>query len=113
MQALVHFAIGISFALLMLMRIDLPAHRDFLLTFCSGFWGLLPDGHWLFREIGLLGIAGSWRAVHQTVYANVFWFHHFIDSIETGRKNVEVGVALGILVVAVAGYYRYNDWTAR
>ena len=112
MQALVHFAVGISMALLILTRINLAASQEFLLMFCSGFWGLLPDGHWLFRESGFLGIATSWRAVHQTVYVNVFWFHHFIDSIETGRKNVEAGVALGILLVAVAGYYRYNEWTS-
>ena len=112
MQALVHFAVGISIALLILTRTDLPARQEFLLMFCSGFWGLIPDGHWLFREFGIMGIAGAWRTVHQTRYANVFWFHHFIDSIETGRNNLEAGVALGILLMVVVGYYHYNDWTA-
>jgi hypothetical protein len=112
MQALVHFAIGISMALLILSVVDLPAQREFLLTFLSGFWALLPDGHWLFREFGIMGVGSGWRAVHQTTVANVFWFHHFIDGIETGQKNLEGGVALVILLMAVAGYYRYNDWTS-
>ncbi|QCC47197.1 hypothetical protein [Halobellus limi] len=111
MQALVHFTVGISIALLIFTRVDLPTPQEFLLMFCSGFWGLVPDGHWLFREFGITGVASTWRAVHQTVYVNVFWFHHFIDSIETGRNNLEAGIALGILLVAVAGYHRYNDWT--
>jgi hypothetical protein len=79
--------------------------------FLSGFWAMVPDGHWLLRELGIVGPANVWRSIHQTTYANLFWFHHFIDSVETGRNNLEAGIALGILFVLVLGYYRYNDWT--
>lgn len=110
MQALVHFAVGVFAALLVLVFVDRPVEEEFLATFLSGFWGLVPDGHWLLREFGIDGPAAAWRAFHQTPYANVFWFHHLVDSLETGRENLEAGVALGILLVLVFAYYRYNDW---
>lgn len=111
MQALVHFTVGVFMALMVLTFINRPVRQEFLVMFLSGFWGMAPDGHWLLREFGIDGLANTWRSVHQTAYANVFWFHHFIDSIETGRNNLEAGISLGILLVLVVGYYRYNDWT--
>lgn len=110
MQALVHFTVGVFMALMLLTVIDRPVRQEFLLMFFSGFWGLVPDGHWLLRDVGIDGVAEMWKVVHQTPYANVFWFHHFIDSIETGRNNLEAGISLGVLLVLVLGYYRYNDW---
>lgn len=109
-QALVHFTVGVFVGLSILTVVDWPVRREFALIFLSGFWGLIPDGHWLVAEFGADGVAAAWRAFHRTPYANVFWFHHLIDSAETGRDTLEAGVALFALLVSVAGYYRYNDW---
>lgn len=111
MQALVHFTVGVIIALFGLVFVDLPVRREFLLLFLSGFWGMLPDGHWLLVEFGITGPAATWKAVHGQPVANVFWFHHAIDGIDTGRPNLEAGIALALLLVLVAGYYRFNDWT--
>jgi hypothetical protein len=111
LQALVHFIVGIGLGIILLSLVDLPPKQEFLLMFYSGFWAMLPDGHWLFREFEYMGIAAIWRSFHQTPYANIFWFHHFIDSIETGRKNLESGIALILLFIIISGYYQYNDWT--
>lgn len=111
MQALVHFTVGVCMALAILVFIDRPAREEFLLLFASGFWGLLPDGHWMLREAGLAGPAAAWQAVHRSPVVNVFWFHHYLDSIETGRNNLEAGVSLAVLLVLVFVYYRYNEWT--
>jgi hypothetical protein len=111
MQALVHFAVGISGALVLLSFIDWPPQREFLAMFLSGIWAMIPDGHWLLREFGINGPATAWRSVHQTVFADIFWFHHLIDSMETGRNNLEAGISLLLLLTLVFGYYRYNDWT--
>jgi hypothetical protein len=111
MQALVHFTVGVFMALLALTFVRRPVRQEFLLAFLSGFWAMLPDGHWLLSEFGIHGAAAAWRTVHRSPYANAFWFHHFIDSVETGRANLEAGVALAILLVVVFGYYGYNDWS--
>jgi len=79
--------------------------------FASGFWGMVPDGHWMLHEFGVDGGAALWRNFHGSVFANVCWFHGLIDAMETGRDNLEAGIALAILLVLVAGYYRFNDWT--
>lgn len=110
MRPLVHFTVGVVVALAVLTAVDLPVRREFLVTFFSGFWGMIPDGHWLFREFGLDGPATAWRSVHQSAFANVFWLHRVIDSLETGRPNLETGGALLVLLVVVLLYYRYNDW---
>ena len=111
MQALVHFTVGVFMALLILSVLDWPVRREFLLLFASGFWAMLPDGHWLLREVGADGPAAAWLAFHRSAYADVCWFHRAIDAIETGRPNLEAAVALGLLVVLVGVYYRFNDWT--
>lgn len=110
MQAFVHFTVGVILALVILMVIDRPVSQEFLVMFASGVWGLIPDGHWMLREAGYVGVADRWRAVHETRFADLFWFHHYLDSIETGRNNLEAGIALAALCVVVVGYYWYNNW---
>ena len=111
MQAFVHFAVGVCIGLLVLPLVDLPSNQKFLLIFASGFWALIPDGHWIFKEFDImLDVQSSWRAVHQTDYVNIFWFHHFIDRIETGRNKLETGVMFCALFVMVLYYYRFNNW---
>jgi hypothetical protein len=111
MQALVHFTVGVFMAMAVFLFVDLPPRREFLLTFLSGFWGMGPDVHWVFREFGVDALADPLQAFHRTAFADLFWFHRLIDSLETGRENLEAAVALGLLLVLVAVYYRYNDWT--
>jgi len=113
MQALVHFTVGVFGALVVLTFVDRPAREEFLWLFFSGFWGMVPDGYWLLLEFGIEGPATAWRSFHGTPLANVFWFHHLIDSLETGRQNLEAGVALAVLLVFVLLYYWFNDWTVR
>jgi hypothetical protein len=110
MQALVHFTIGLSGALVVLIFVDWPPQQEFPLIFLSGVWAIVPDGHWLLWELGAIRPAMVWRAIHQTALADVFWFHHVIDSIETGQENLEIALSLWALLVAVFGYYHFNNW---
>lgn len=91
--------------------IDLPPQREFLLTFLSGFWGMAPDVHRVFREFEVHAVADPLQAVHRSACANLFWFHRFIDSLETGRENLEAAAVLGVLLVRVAVSSRYTDRT--
>lgn len=111
MQAFVHFAVGVSFGMVALLFVDWEGHREFLLVFASGFWALIPDGHMLFRQLGVAQVARPWQAVHRSALADLFWFHGVLDDSETGLNHLELGVALAVLFVALVGFYRFNRWT--
>jgi hypothetical protein len=111
MEALVHFAVGRFRALLALTVVDYAVRREFLRLVLSGFWALVPDGHWMLRGFEVDGPATAWHSFLQTTYANLFWFHRLIDSLETGRGNLEAGIALGVLLVLTLVDYRNNDWS--
>jgi hypothetical protein len=110
MQAIVHFTVGLAGGLLVLLFVDWDQSREFLFTFASGVWALVPDGHWMLSEFGFDGPAAVWKSFHQTALANVFWFHHFLDGRETGRGNLEAGAGLLLLLVVVGVYYVANSW---
>ena len=110
MQLMVHFAVGTFAGLLILVAVDLPPREEFALLIASGFWAVLPDGHWLLTELGFDRAAAAWKALHRTIWANLFWFHRFLDRHETGRNNLEAGTALALLLLAAVGYVLLNDW---
>jgi len=112
MDIVVHFVVGLTLGLVVLVVVDWPQHREFLFVFASGLWAILPDGHWMLTEFGLDGPAAVWKGFHRTVFADPFWFHHFLDASETGRKNLEAGMGLFFLFVAVGVYYAANNWEA-
>jgi hypothetical protein len=110
MEAIVHFAVGLTGGLLLLLFVDWAQPREFLLTFASGVWAMLPDGHWMLSEFGLGGPAAVWKSFHMTAFADLFWFHRFLDTHETGRGNLEAGLSLLLLFAVVGLYYAANDW---
>jgi hypothetical protein len=110
MDALVHFAVGLAGGLFALLLLDWHPRREFLVTFGSGFWALIPDGHWVFRGLGFDGIAGAWLAFHRSAFADLFWFHRLLDRSETGAPKAEMAVAVAVLLVAVGVYALLNDW---
>lgn len=111
MQALVHFTVGMSMAMILLLLVDFQPSEEFFLVFLSGYWALIPDGHMILRELGLQNLARPWYSFHRSPVADLFWFHRFIDHHETGEKNVELGVTLLLFLVVIISFYRYNHWT--
>lgn len=111
MKAITHFAVGMSVGVLLVTLFDLRAREEFVAVFLSGIWAMVPDGHWLFREMGVTSVAVVWRRFHQSSLANLCWFHRVLDTNETARPNVEAAMALLVLAVSIGIYYRYNDWT--
>lgn len=110
MQALVHFTVGLTAALLILCYVDWPPRQELLWIFVSGLWALFPDFHWFFRDLGLERPAIVWKGFHSSLFADFFWFHRLLDSIETSGQSVEVGFSLAILFPSLLLYYRFNDW---
>ena len=111
MQTFVHFAVGVACAVLLLTGFDLPPRIEFLLAFASGVWANLPDGYWLLVEFGWDSGVDELRSIHDTSWMNVFWFHHLIDELETSRPNLEAGIAMAVMLVAVGVFYALNDWS--
>jgi hypothetical protein len=64
----------------------------------------------MLSAFGIDGPAAVWKSLHATGLANLFWFHRFLDSHETGHRNLEMGASLLLLVAAVGLYYVANDW---
>jgi hypothetical protein len=112
MDALVHFAVGLAGGLLALLLVDWPPRWEFLASFGSGIWAMVPDGHWMLRVAGVDGPAAVWKSFHGTPVADVFWLHRLLDRSETGAPKVEMGVALVGLTVVVGLYFLGNDWSA-
>ncbi|WP_318567468.1 hypothetical protein [Salinigranum marinum] len=110
MDALVHFAVGLTGGLLALLLVDWHPRREFLAMFASGVWALVPDAHWMVRAVGFDGVADVWFAFHRSRLANLCWFHGALDRRETGLPRVEMGVSLAVLLVVVGVYAAVNDW---
>lgn len=111
MDALVHFAVGLSGGLVVLLLVDWHPRWEFLAIFASGVWALVPDAHWMFRGLGFDSVADVWYAFHRSRLADLCWFHRYLDRSETGHPKIETGVALAVLLVAVGVYAAANDWT--
>lgn len=109
-QAFVHYSVGVSGMLFLLLLVDLDYRQEFLLTFASGFWALVPDLGWLLLRIDMPVAAAVWKATFNSIVGNVFWFHSFIDAHESGDRVVEMTGAFVLLGVAVVAYYVGNDW---
>lgn len=107
---MVHFAVGMSMGLLLLIIVDFSPRVEFGLIIASGFWAVIPDGHWIVLEMGFPDIAALWKAFHQTTWANLFWFHRVLDRFETGQNTLEGSISLGILLFAAIVYLFFNNW---
>ena len=112
MRAIVHFSLGVSGMLLVLAFRDLGYRREFLLTFASGFWAMVPDLGWLLLRVGLPEAASLWKALFNSPLGNLFWFAPILDAAEPVDRVFEMTSAFVLLGVGVAVYYLLNDWEA-
>lgn len=112
MRAIVHFSVGVTGMLLVLSVLDLAYREEFLLTFASGYWALVPDLGWLLLRLGFPGAATLWKSVFNSALGNLFWFAPLIDAAEPVDRVFEMTGAFALLTVGVAVYYVRNDWDA-
>jgi len=91
MMAVTHLALGMIAGLLIVAP-HLNTDKT-LITVYSGFWALVPDASKLIEPL---------TALHESLLANLFWFHGIIDALETGHPHIEGAVALvSLLAVTV------------
>lgn len=87
-MAITHFTLGASAGLLLYHITNLNSD-ELLITMLSGFWALIPDTGKLIEPVTTL---------HESVLANIFWFHALIDTLETGHPHVEGAIAITLLL---------------
>lgn len=70
----------------------------------SMLWAILPDFHHAFRVLPALqrfsGIRTRWRAVHDSAFADLFWFHRVIDQADP-HDRVAFALAMWALLLVV------------
>lgn len=110
-QALTHFLVGLTGGLIVFTVLDYPVRREVPAIFLSGAWALVPDGHRFFRMASVYSVSDPWQTVHRSRISNVFWFHHALDGAETGLKEFEIAAAFVALLISLAVYYQFNDWS--
>ena len=110
MRAIVHFSVGVSGMLIILLFVDLCDRKSFVLMFASGFWALVPDLGWLLLRLDMKEGALIWKAIFNSPAGNVFWFAPVIDGMEPVDRVIEMTTAFTLLGVSATIYYFYNDW---
>lgn len=110
MRAFVHFSVGVSGMLFLLLLTDFEYRRQFLLMFASGLWALVPDLGWLLLRVGMADVATLWKELFNSPLGNLFWFHPILDAAEPENRVYEMVGGFVLLGFSVGAYYLLNDW---
>ncbi len=96
----VHVGVAGTVTVLVLFALA-PGHRyrGFVVA-ASALWAVLPDFH--HALVWFPALQTSWRALHGSVLANLFWLHHAIDRADPGDRLVYSLVMWGLFLAVVA-----------
>lgn len=103
--AIAHFAVGTLCTALLLAAVAPRLLRSPTLLAFGGVWGMLPDAYWV-SPVGFEFV----RSVHVSPWANVFWFHGYLDRIDPTDTHVFAAEMLGLLVVSLPLLELYARW---
>lgn len=95
-MAIAHFAVGTMATALLLTLVAPRLLRSPTALVAGGIWGMLPDAHWVLPRGSELV-----RSFHMTPYANVFWFHHYLDRVDPTDSTTFAAAAIGSLLVVL------------
>jgi predicted membrane channel-forming protein YqfA (hemolysin III family) len=96
-MAIAHFAVGAMATALLLALVAPRLLRSPTVLVVGGIWGMLPDVHWVLPAGSALV-----RSFHMTAWANVFWFHHYLDGADPGDSPAFAAGLVVLLVVVLA-----------
>ncbi|MFC6823398.1 hypothetical protein [Halopelagius fulvigenes] len=102
--AITHFVVGATVTMLVvtffLPRVRFPR----TLMVLGGLWAMIPDLNKIVPGLGFVD------AVHDSAWANVFWAHHFLDTVDPSdtTKAAVVALAAFFLVSLVAEGVGYH-----
>lgn len=93
--AIAHFAVGAMATALLLMIVAPRLLRSPTVIALGGAWAMIPDAHHVL-PVG----AELVRSLHFSVWANLFWFHLYLDRLDpTDSATFAAGSVLLLLVV--------------
>lgn len=103
--AITHFAVGGICTALIALYLLPPTRYARTLVLLGGGWGMLPDVHWVAPFY-----APELKALHSSVFTNVFWFHQTLDVVDPTDSYTVAALALGafILVVSLGDHWAYR-----
>ena len=89
-----HFAVGAAggLAILLLTGFHRKTTQDGVVAILSGLWAMIPD-------LGL--VVPGVGSTDGTPLANVFWFHHFLDTHSFTDSTTGSAALVALLVVAL------------
>lgn len=96
-MAIAHFAVGAGCTSLLLALLAPTAGYPRTVVALGGFWGLLPDVHWVVNP----GARGLLHEVHSQFWMDVFWFHRTLDVLDSQNSRPMAGLAVIFFVAAV------------
>lgn len=92
--AITHFAVGQACTLFALSALPVRVERRTAVAVAGGLWAVLPDAHHL-----LPSLRGVTKPVfHDTVLANLFWFHGLLDAFDSPHSYAVAAAALAVLL---------------
>ncbi|ESP87584.1 hypothetical protein [Candidatus Halobonum tyrrellensis] len=103
--AIAHFAVGLLCTALLLAAVAPRLVRSPTLLAFGGLWGMLPDAYWV-SPVGLEFI----HSVHVSPWANLFWFHGYLDRIDPADTNTFAAEMLALLVVSLPLIELFVRW---
>lgn len=103
--AIAHFAIGGTCTALVAFYLLPPTRYARTLVLLGGVWGMVPDIHWVIPIY-----APELKALHTSVFTNVFWFHQTLDVVDPTDSYMLAALALGAFIITVG---LGDHWTYR
>lgn len=101
----VHIGVAVIITTLVVGYFRVSRFNRWGLIFLSGTFATVPDWWWVFTErfvpsLQIPWVAQPYRVVlHNSMLADLFWFHHVIDTVGTDDVSSSVIFAAGSLVV--------------
>lgn len=106
-MAIAHFAVGVSVATIILIATGYENHRlNTIPLFVFGLLAFVPDFH-LIADNVTSAQALSW--FHSSVYANTFFFHQIIDSIDKQDSTEFAFLCLSAMMICLIIFWSLQN----
>lgn len=94
-MAIAHFAVGATCTLLVITYLVPGVRYPRALPLLGGVWAMVPDAYW-----AAPALRPALRPLHQSMWSNVFWFHHALDGLDPSNSRTVAAATVVALVVA-------------
>lgn len=101
-QGITHFAVGATFTTLLVTFLIPNVRYPRTWVLVGGGWAMVPDAVKLYHHPVLVEI-------HDSPWADVFWFHYTMDRLDPTDSVLFGAVTLGALI-AVTAVAEYRDY---